>query len=38
MDIDHIFIFIDTHGIIAEELISFGLTAMRAGFTRGRGQ
>ena len=37
MDIDHIFIFTDTHGKIAEELISFGLTANESRVHKGQG-
>ena len=37
MDIDHIFIFTDTHGKIAEELISFGFTANESRVHKGQG-
>ena len=37
MDIDHIFIFTDTNGKIADELISFGLTANESRVHQGQG-
>lgn len=37
MDIDHIFIFTDSKGKIAEELISFGLTANESRVYQGQG-
>ncbi len=37
MDIDHIFIFTDTQGKIADELISFGLTANESRVHKGQG-
>jgi len=37
MDIDHIFIFTDTNGRIADELISFGLTANESRLHQGQG-
>jgi len=37
MDIDHIFVFTDTEGKIADELISFGLTANESRVHKGQG-
>jgi hypothetical protein len=37
MDIDHIFIFTDTKGKIADELISFGFTANESQVHQGQG-
>jgi len=37
MDIDHIFIFTNTEGKIADELISFGLTANESRVHKGQG-